>query len=121
MHDSIPHAIHYKQQDHHSQPYRPQGQRPGKGDPAEIAQEERWIPQRGQTATDVADEKDKEYDGMGDIATLSVGLEQWADKQHRGASCAHDTGQEGPSPRKQLFTTGVACRSPRRAMPPEMV
>ena len=59
MHDGIPHAIHHEQQDHRGQPYWPQGQRPGKGDAAQIAQEERWIPQWGQTAADVTDEKIK--------------------------------------------------------------
>jgi hypothetical protein len=60
----------------------------------EIAQEQRRVANRQQTATAVADDENEEHHGMDRVLSFAVGFEQRTDQQHRRAGGADEARQK---------------------------
>ena len=72
----------------------PHGEGPQERHAVEEPQEERWVSERCQRATDVRHQEDEEHHGVGTVPPVTVGAQERSDEEHGGACRAHPRGKE---------------------------
>ena len=87
-------AVGQQQQAVDHQPGFPQTERPGEFDAFQVSEKQGWIANRQQASAAIADNKDKENDGVVDVFALFVRLQQRANQQHCRSGGADEAGQQ---------------------------
>jgi len=90
--DGVDDEIHYEQDAAADRPLHPKIESPEECYAAEVTQKEWGVADGQERAADVADQEDKKDDGVNNMFTFGVGLEQRADEQHAGAGRTDETG-----------------------------
>ena len=104
--ERVPEPVDREQQAVGDQPRLPERQCPEEVDALEIAEEQRRIADRQQTATAVADHEDEEHDRMGHDPPLAVGFQERPHQQHGGAGRTDETRGEGAYSKKRGVDRG---------------